>query len=218
MAPSITMAPSNGAGPTCCGISTTWCTLYPKDYARWPRWADGSPSGSMSEAKVFHPSSGHDDGAPLNWPWERQLLVIGQPFPALTRRRSRASCAGALSATSRNSSSSWPNRTCQSDNNPAERSRRHVVISRKVSGGTRSEQWYREQDGAGIPLRRLARPKSKSSRRLPSAARFPSTLNCYDHPADHRGLRCPGRHLHRGWEDGRKLSNRLELTVSGPGQ
>ena len=27
-----------------------------------------------------------------------------------------------------------------SDNNPAERSRRHLVISRKVSGGTRSEQ------------------------------------------------------------------------------
>ena len=77
---------------------------------------------------------------------------------------------------------------------------------------------HRAQDGAGIPLRRLARPKSKSSRRLPSAARFPSSLNCYDHPAGHRGLRCPGRHLHRGWEDGRKLSNRLELTVSGPGQ
>ena len=27
-----------------------------------------------------------------------------------------------------------------SDNNPAERSLRHVVISRKISGGTRSEQ------------------------------------------------------------------------------
>ena len=27
-----------------------------------------------------------------------------------------------------------------SDNNPAERSRRHLVISRKVSGGTRSER------------------------------------------------------------------------------
>ena len=27
-----------------------------------------------------------------------------------------------------------------SDNNPAERSLRHLVISRKVSGGTRSEQ------------------------------------------------------------------------------
>ena len=27
-----------------------------------------------------------------------------------------------------------------SDNNPAERSRRHLVISRKISGGTRSER------------------------------------------------------------------------------
>ena len=66
------------------------------------------------------------------------------------------------------------------DNNPAERSLRHLVISRKVSGGTRSEQWYRAQDDAGIHLRHLARPRSKSSRRLPSAARFPSTLNCYE--------------------------------------
>ena len=66
-----------------------------------------------------------------------------------------------------------------SDNNPAERSLRHLVISRKVSGGIRSETWYREQDDAGIHLRHLARPRSKSSRRLPSAARFPSTLNCY---------------------------------------
>ena len=39
---------------------------------------------------------------------------------------------------------------------------------------------HRAQDGAGIHLRHLARPRSKSSRRLPSAARFPSTLNCYE--------------------------------------
>ena len=38
---------------------------------------------------------------------------------------------------------------------------------------------HRAQDDAGIHLRHLARPRSKSSRRLPSAARFPSTLNCY---------------------------------------
>ena len=35
------------------------------------------------------------------------------------------------------------------------------------------------QDDAGIPLRHLARPGSKSSRRLPSTAHFPATLNCY---------------------------------------
>ena len=38
---------------------------------------------------------------------------------------------------------------------------------------------HRAQDDAGIHLRHLARPRSKSSRRLPSAAHFPSTLNCY---------------------------------------
>ena len=39
---------------------------------------------------------------------------------------------------------------------------------------------HRAQDDAGIHLRHPARPRSKSSRRLPSAARFPSTLNCYN--------------------------------------
>ena len=38
---------------------------------------------------------------------------------------------------------------------------------------------HRQQDDPGIHLRHLARPRSKSSRRLPSTARFPSTLNCY---------------------------------------
>ncbi len=33
--------------------------------------------------------------------------------------------------------------------------------------------------GGPLRLRRLARPRSKSARRLPSTARFPSTLNCY---------------------------------------
>ena len=122
-------------------------------------------------------------------PWQRrvaqlaweQLLAICHPFP------SRASCAGASSATSRNSSSSWPNRT-SADNNPAERHQPQGQRGHPV--GT----WYREQDDAGIPLRHLARPRSKSSRRLPllispryskssrrlpSTARFPATLNCY---------------------------------------
>ena len=66
-----------------------------------------------------------------------------------------------------------------SDNNPAERSLRHVVISRKISGGHPVGTWYREQDDAGIHLRHLARPRTKSSRRLPPTAHFPSNLNSY---------------------------------------
>ena len=46
---------------------------------------------------------------------------------------------------------------------------------------------HREQDDAGIHLRHLARPGSKSSRRLPSTAHFPATLNCYpEPPMEHR--------------------------------
>ena len=44
--------------------------------------------------------------------WERKLMAICRPFLS-DPSESRASCAGASSATSRNSSSSWPNRTCQ---------------------------------------------------------------------------------------------------------
>ena len=38
---------------------------------------------------------------------------------------------------------------------------------------------HTEQDNLGLSLRHLARPGSKSSRRLPSTAHFPATLNCY---------------------------------------
>ena len=111
--------------------------------------------------------------------WERKLLAICRPFVAdpsavqgkLCRRIERHIKELFVFVAEPD---------VPADNNPAERSLRHLVISRKVSGGTRSEQWHRAQDDAGIHLRHLARPRSKSSRRLPSAARFPSTLNCYE--------------------------------------
>ena len=111
-------------------------TRYPKD-AALARWAAAVHQLYVAAKACNHHEPWQRRVAQLAW--ERKLLAICRPF-LLTRRRSRASCAGASSATSRNSSSSWPNRTCQSDNNPAERSLRHLVISRKVSGGTRSEQ------------------------------------------------------------------------------
>ena len=53
-------------------------------------------------------------------------------------------------------------------------------------GGTRSEP------DAGIHLRHLARPRFKSSRRLPSVAHFPPSLNCYDQGASRHPQFQPG--------------------------
>ena len=43
-----------------------------------------------------------------------------------------------------------------SDNNAAERSLRHLVTSRKISGGTPLRAGHRQQDDLGIPLWHLA--------------------------------------------------------------
>ena len=93
----------------CCGTSTTSAPATPKT----PHWPDGprQSTSSMSQPKPATITS-HGKGVLPNWPGS------GSCWPSaalswLTRRRSRASCAGASSATSRNSSSSWPNRTCQ---------------------------------------------------------------------------------------------------------
>ena len=51
----ITMAPSNGAGPTCCGISTTWWRST-QGHRAGPV-GRGSPS-ALCRGQVFHPSSG----------------------------------------------------------------------------------------------------------------------------------------------------------------
>ena len=140
----ITMAPSNGAGRTCCGTSTTCVALYPKA-------ALAGPAGrrqSIDSTRKPKPSLilRHDDGAPLNWPGSGSCWPSAA-LSCLTRRLSRANCAGASSATS----SACPVLDTElfvfvaepdvpSDNNPAERSLRHLVISRKISGGTRSER------------------------------------------------------------------------------
>ena len=103
----------------------------------------GSPSALCRgqvyvEARSFtHPQAQRRRTAQLAW--ERQLLVIGQPFLAdplalqgrLCRRIERhiKELFGFVAEPD-----------VPSDNNPAERSLRHVVISRKISGGTRSER------------------------------------------------------------------------------
>ena len=106
-------------------------TRYPKD-AALARWAAAVHQLYVAAKACNHHEPWHRRVAQLAW--ERKLLVGGEQFAAeseflrltaiaevepsatlscLTRRRSRASCAGASSATSRNSSSSWPNPKCQ---------------------------------------------------------------------------------------------------------
>ncbi len=163
-------------------------TRYP-DAAPLDRWAD-AVHGIYDRAKAFtHPRAKRRRTAQLAR--ERQLLALGQPF-----RHDPSAVQGKLCRRIERHLKSLPRTgsgelfvfvaepAVPSDNNAAERSLRHLVVSRKVSGGTRSERGtlgagHRAQDDAGIPLRRLARPRTKSARRLPSAARFPSTLNCY---------------------------------------
>ena len=103
----------------------------------------GSPSALCRgqvyvEARSFtHPQAQRRRTAQLAW--ERQLLVIGQPFLAdplalqgrLCRRIERHIKELFVFVAEPD---------VPSDNNPAERSLRHLVISRKVSGGTRSER------------------------------------------------------------------------------
>ena len=171
----IMMAPSSGAGPTCCGTSTTSEPATPKT----PHWPDGprQSTNSMSQPKPATITS-HGKGVLPNWPGSGSCWPSAD-LSCLTRRLSRASCAGASSATSRNSlrlrgrtgraSGQQPGRAQPAPSGyQPQGQRRHPVGA-----------GHRAQDDAGIPLRHLARPRSKSSRRLPSTARFPSTLNCY---------------------------------------
>ena len=157
--------------------------LYPKDTAL-AQWAAAVHQLYVEARSFTHPQARRRRTAQLAW--ERKLLAICQPFLA-----DRLALQGRLCRRIERHIKSLP-RTgygelfvfvaepdVPSDNNPAERSLRHVVISRKISGGHPVGTWYREQDDAGIGLRHLARTRPEPSRRLPSAARFPSTLNCY---------------------------------------
>ena len=66
------------------------------------------------------------------------------------------------------------------DNNAAERSLRPVVISRKVSGARAPHQGTDTKMTPGLRLRHLAGARLEHPHRLPTTARCPSTLNCYE--------------------------------------
>ena len=129
-------APSSAAEPTCCGTSTTSAPATPKT----PHWPDGprQSTSSMSQPKPATITS-PGKGVLPNWPGSGSCWPSAA-LSCLTRRLSRASCAGASSATSRNSSSSWPNRTCQrTTTRPSAACAIWSSVARSA-GGTRSER------------------------------------------------------------------------------
>ena len=111
-------------------------TRYPKD-AALARWAD-AVHGIYDRAKAFtHPQAKRRRTAQLAL--ERQLLALSQPF----RHDPSATQAKLCRRIERHIKELFvfvAEPEVPADNNAAERSRRHLVISRKISGGTRSEQ------------------------------------------------------------------------------
>ncbi len=111
-------------------------TRYP-DAAPLARWAD-AVHGIYDRAKAFtHPQAKPRRTAQLTL--ERQLLAICQPFlddPSATQ----AKLCRRIERHIRELFVFVAEPAAPSDNNAAERSLRHLVISRKISGGTRSEQ------------------------------------------------------------------------------
>ena len=118
------------------GCSRHPVALYPKDTAL-AQWAAAVHQLYVEARSFTHPQAQRRRVAQLAW--ERQLLVICQPFLA-----DRLALQGRLCRRIERHIKELfvfvAEPDVPSDNNPAERSLRHVVISRKISGGTRSER------------------------------------------------------------------------------
>ena len=157
--------------------------LYPKDTAL-AQWAAAVHQLYVEARSFTHPQAQRRRTAQLAW--ERQLLVICQPFLAdplalqgrLCRRIERHIKELFVFVAEPD---------VPSDNNPAERSLRHVVISRKISGGTRSERGTESKMTLasifGTWRARGLNPLAACRQLLTS----PSTLNCYQSPANVTG-------------------------------
>ncbi len=119
-------------------------TLYPDD-APLARWAD-AVHGIYDRSKAFtHPQAKRRCTAQLAL--ERQLLALCQPFrhdPSATQAKLCRRIERHLKSLPRTGYGELfvfvAEPAVPSDNNAAERSLRHLVVSRKVSGGTRSER------------------------------------------------------------------------------
>ncbi len=119
-------------------------TLYPDD-APLTKWAK-AVHGIYDRAKACtHPQAKRRRTAQLAL--ERQLLALGQPFrhdPSATQAKLCRRIERHIRSQPRTGYGELfvfvAEPDVPADHNPAERSRRHLVISRKVSGGARSER------------------------------------------------------------------------------
>ena len=119
-------------------------TRYPKDAAP-ARWAAAVHQLYVSAKACNHHEPWQRRVAQLAW--ERKLLAICRPFlsdPSAVQGKLCRRIERHLKSLPRTGYGELcvfvAEPDVPADNNPAERSLRHLVISRKVSGGTRSEQ------------------------------------------------------------------------------
>ena len=110
--------------------------LYPDD-GQLAQWAE-AVHGLYAEAKAFaHPKEKQRRAA--QQAWEQRLLAIGRPFLD-DRAAAQAKLCRRIERHIKELFVFVGEPAAPSDNNAAERSLRHLVVSRKVSGGTRSAQ------------------------------------------------------------------------------
>ena len=111
-------------------------TRYPKD-AALARWAAAVHQLYVAAKACNHHEPWQRRVAQLAW--ERKLLAIGRPFLS-DPSPVQAKLCRRIERHIKELFVFVAEPEVPADNNPAERSRRHLVISRKVSGGTRSER------------------------------------------------------------------------------
>ena len=111
-------------------------TRYPKD-AALARWAAAVHQLYVAAKACNHHEPWQRRVAQLAW--ERKLLAICRPFLSDPSAVQGKLCRR-IEHFIKELFVFVAEPDVPSDNNPAERSRRHLVISRKISGGTRSEQ------------------------------------------------------------------------------
>ena len=111
-------------------------TLYPDD-APLARWADAVHQLYRQAKACTHPQEASRRTAQLAL--ERRLLALCQPF-LLDASATQAKLCRRIERHIKELFVFVAEPAVPSDNNAAERSLRHLVVSRKISGGTRSER------------------------------------------------------------------------------
>ena len=186
--------------------------LYPRD-SRLLRWAAAVHSVYQQAKSFTHPDAGQRRRAQLGL--ERKLLARCRPFltdPAAAQSK----LCRRIEKFIKELFVFVAEPAVPADNNAAERSLRPLVISRKISGGTRSEGGTDSKMTLASLFGTWPRPGLEPPHLLPSIALFPSTLNCYkpDCPAAGRGSGCRGINLLPSARSQRRKKRSRERSVS----